>query len=462
MCRKRLNATQEAGVEEKEIRQDLALDSSKLRDYVLKGCLIGLLIGLVLTFMIFAVSGDFDDNAVRGDSADPGEIIRDVESETNDESRSIMKRDNEQKQTDGAPVQRDTPPPTEVKTPIEEHSPAVSGNIDVDTPPPTEVKTPIEEHSPAVSGNIDVDTPPPTEVKTPIEEHSPAVSGNIDVDNLENMTSMREIKIYGFERGDIVGISRKKPVNRYKYDPDMMATVDGYDGSVTFSGSSKGNHVFDAIYDSIPVDLWVVYSQPDDDAPRQMQKLKYRDPEAGWSLNNLGEAGVREDIDCTKCSAVVYAGSHVEVLNLEKAQGERVSVLKRRQPGLAGVYSHKAIVDRDGTAVLIPQDLYRKKDMRSLELSARLSENPVVELTFEDRKMPNSYSKEKCDVKLDGTVRVTAILHEQIIGTAITVHGLEVPEEVGVYLKFDSPGSRALIEGYHREFASDVALDKNM
>eukprot|EP01083_Nonionella_stella_P283242 963914_1 len=412
MCRKRLNATQEAGVEEKEIRQDLALDSSKLRDYVLKGCLIGLLIGLVLTFMIFAVSGDFDDNAVRGDSADPGEIIRDVESETNDESRSIMKRDNEQKQTDGAPVQRDTPPPTEVKTPI--------------------------------------------------EEHSPAVSGNIDVDNLENMTSMREIKIYGFERGDIVGISRKKPVNRYKYDPDMMATVDGYDGSVTFSGSSKGNHVFDAIYDSIPVDLWVVYSQPDDDAPRQMQKLKYRDPEAGWSLNNLGEAGVREDIDCTKCSAVVYAGSHVEVLNLEKAQGERVSVLKRRQPGLAGVYSHKAIVDRDGTAVLIPQDLYRKKDMRSLELSARLSENPVVELTFEDRKMPNSYSKEKCDVKLDGTVRVTAILHEQIIGTAITVHGLEVPEEVGVYLKFDSPGSRALIEGYHREFASDVALDKNM
>eukprot|EP01083_Nonionella_stella_P134543 409333_1 len=255
MCRKRLNATQEAGVEEKEIRQDLALDSSKLRDYVLKGCLIGLLIGLVLTFMIFAVSGDFDDNAVRGDSADPGEIIRDVESETNDESRSIMKRDNEQTETDGAPVQRDTPPPTEVKTPI-------------------------EEHSPAVSGNIDVDTPPPTEVKTPIEEHSPAVSGNIDVDNLENMTSMREIKIYGFERGDIVGISRKKPVNRYKYDPDMMATVDGYDGSVTFSGSSKGNHVFDAIYDSIPVDLWVVYSQPDDDAPRQMQKLKYRDPEA--------------------------------------------------------------------------------------------------------------------------------------------------------------------------------------
>eukprot|EP01083_Nonionella_stella_P283243 963915_1 len=210
MCRKRLNATQEAGVEEKEIHQDLALDSSKLRNDVLKGCLIGLPIGLLWTCILFAVSGTFDDNLV-------------------------------------------------------------------------------------------------------------------------NMPRMREITIYGFEHGDIVRISRDKPVNRYEYVHDMIATV-LYGRSVTFS--SKGNPViFDAIYDSFPVDLWVVYSQPGDDTPRQMQKWKYSGPEAGRSLNNLGEAGVREDIDCTKCSAVVYAGSHVEVLNLEKAQGESVSVKQRRQPG---------------------------------------------------------------------------------------------------------------------------------
>eukprot|EP01083_Nonionella_stella_P306108 1070709_1 len=295
-------------------------------------------------------------------------------------------------------------------------------------------------------------------------------SGEFDEENPETQTSAQienartKMCIFGFEGGDIVRISVKQPPrNRFDYKPDMIATVSKFDSYAKFY--PEDNTKFDAIHSTLPVDLWVVYSQPGKDAPRQMQKLKYRadvdmsHPDS-LILNDLKYFGVREKIDRTKYSAVVYAGSHVEVRNLDEAQGERILVRTRNQNRKRNTYIGNAIVDRYGTAVLIP-DGNVEENMRNFELSTTLPGNPVVELIFWDRENPNGYRNEECDVKLDRTVRVTAILHEKD-ETAITVHGLEVPEEVGVYPKFESPGSRALIEGYHREFASDVALDKNM
>eukprot|EP01083_Nonionella_stella_P167600 563746_1 len=342
---------------EKEIRQgkgqDLAHDSAKLRDAVLKGSLIGLLIGLVLVFAMF--SGVFDDD-------NPETLIA------------------------------------------------------------------------------------------------------------ETYNAPKEMTIYGFKPGDIVHISREKPKDRYDYTPDMTATVSDT-SSVTFSPDDDNRKQFEEIYSKIPVDLWVVYSQPGKDAPRQMQKLKYRaavdmsHPDR-WKLNDLDYFGVRDEIDCTKYSAVVYAGSHVEVRNLDEAQGERILVRTRNQNRKRNTYIGNAIVDRYGTAVLIP-DGNVEENMRNFELSTTLPGNPVVELTFLDREttIPNSYrtGHEKCDINLDRTVRVTAILHENDV-TAITVHGLQYHflYSADVYLKFYSPGSRALMEGYKREYASDAILGKDL
>eukprot|EP01083_Nonionella_stella_P078201 213863_1 len=285
-------------------------------------------------------------------------------------------------------------------------------------------------------------------------------SGVFDDDNPETLTSAQienartKMCIFGFEGGDIVRISVKQPPrNRFDYKPDMIATVSKFDSYAKFY--PEDNTKFDAIHSTLPVDLWVVYSQPGKDAPRQMQKLKYRaavdmsHPDR-WKLNDLDYFGVRDEIDCTKYSAVVYAGSHVEVRNLDEAQGERISVKTRN------TYIGNAIVDRYGTAVLIPGE-YVEEKMETFERSTTLSGNPVVELTFLDRQNPNSYRYEKCDIKLDRTVRVTAILHAND-ETAITVHGLQFSKD-DVYLTFDSPGSRALIEGHKRESASDVKLE---
>eukprot|EP01083_Nonionella_stella_P161439 528820_1 len=301
-------------------------------------------------------------------------------------------------------------------------------------------------------------------------------SGVFDDDNPETLTSAQienartKMCIFGFEGGDIVRISVKQPPrNRFDYKPDMIATVSKFDSYAKFY--PEDNTKFDAIHSTLPVDLWVVYSQPGKDAPRQMQKLKYRaavdmsHPDR-WKLNDLDYFGVRDEIDCTKYSAVVYAGSHVEVRNLDEAQGERILVRTRNQNRKRNTYIGNAIVDRYGTAVLIP-DGNVEENMRNFELSTTLPGNPVVELTFLDREttIPNSYrtGHEKCDINLDRTVRVTAILHENDV-TAITVHGLQYHflYSADVYLKFYSPGSRALMEGYKREYASDAILGKDL
>eukprot|EP01083_Nonionella_stella_P161440 528822_1 len=297
-------------------------------------------------------------------------------------------------------------------------------------------------------------------------------SGVFDDDNPETLTSAQienartKMCIFGFEGGDIVRISVKQPPrNRFDYKPDMIATVSKFDSYAKFY--PEDNTKFDAIHSTLPVDLWVVYSQPGKDAPRQMQKLKYRaavdmsHPDR-WKLNDLDYFGVRDEIDCTKYSAVVYAGSHVEVRNLDEAQGERISVETRNRDHNPNDYIGIAIVDRYGTAVLIP-DGYVEGTMETFELSTRLSGNPVVELIFWDRENPNSYGIEKCDIKLDRTVRVTAILHEKD-ETAITVHGLHYKHlySPDVYLNYHSPGSRALIEGHKRKSASDVILGKDL